>query len=103
MCRILYLIILYSFLAHIDKGLAQNFNTKNKKAVLDTISIYLCETQIITTSNQTVYKVDGKEVSKQEFELISRSQQDKKKCNPCYLKSLDKNGTVISEGTYYYN
>lgn len=73
---------------------------KNFKS--DTVSTYKCSYQRIQNDSQISYKINGNSVDKDEFEKRTKSLAELKNCQPCYLRELDLNETLLASGPYYY-
>lgn len=68
----------------------------------DTISSYICTTRFVRNGSVKTYSVDGKSVSKAEFQRVMKQVEEKKKCNPCYLKQYTTDDKIHSSGMFYY-
>lgn len=70
--------------------------------VYDTVKVYKCSYSIIQDGDSTYYKIDGKLVTKKECEKVLKGFREKKKCNPCFLKQMNLDGSPESQGVFYY-
>ena len=70
--------------------------------VYDTVQVYKCTYSIIREGSETTYKIDDKVVTKEEAEKVLKGMREQKKCNPCVMKRLYLDGTLESQGVFYY-
>jgi len=47
------------------------------------------------------YNINNASVTKEEFTAFTLQIEAKRKCDPCFLRNLDSNGNLLSEGLYY--
>lgn len=70
--------------------------------VCDTVQVYKCSYSIIHDGDAIFYKIDGKAATKEEYEKVLKGFREQKKCNPCVLKKLNLDGSLESQGVFYY-
>ena len=71
--------------------------------IQDTVCIYECNISHIRSGNSVTYKIDKKEVTKEEFQRVTKGFKAREKCNPCYLKIFDLGENLLSMGLFFYS
>lgn len=89
----LFLIILPSL------ALAQKPGDNTKH--YDTVTVFNCSYSIIHDGDSVYYKINGKNVAREDFENVARQQKAQKKCKPCVLKLVNLDGSLDSQGIFY--
>jgi len=75
----------------------------NAQTAVDTIKLYDCEYSRITDDGHTEYTVDNKKATKEEYMRILKTNQNDKRCAPCYALVYTASDMKISEGLFYYH
>jgi hypothetical protein len=71
---------------------------------IDTVVAYQVNLSITRIGDSTTYKINGEQVSTEEYWKYGRGIQDKReKCHPCHLRTLTTSGIAVGEGLFYYN
>jgi hypothetical protein len=73
-----------------DSTVYKNLKVRKEYAV----SLYSYESD----SGESIYEVNGKQVSKSTFRKYDRGSDDIDKCCPCILRSFDENDALVREG-----
>lgn len=68
---------------------------------VDTFRIYDVSIEVYRKGNNEVFKIDDKEVTKEQFYFVKNINSKIKLCTPCYAIMLDADSFIKSEGLYY--
>jgi hypothetical protein len=70
---------------------------------IDTLSICSCSYGVKAENGNVTYNINSESVTEEEYSEFIVLIEAKKKCAPCFLRNLDSDGNLLSEGLYYGN
>lgn len=82
-------------------GTAQKENTSATYKNLPVKKFYSAFTETATANGKTIYKANGKEITKAQYDVMNASRSAIAECTPCMLETYDENGKLSTKAVQY--
>ena len=75
---------------------------QHETIMVDTVEVYRVESTLVVGAGPTLYLVDGKSVTKAEYERVTVGILRSEGCSPCFLRLLTLEDVLLETGLYYH-
>lgn len=82
-------------------GMAQKENASATYKNLPVKKFYTAFTETANVNGKTIYKANGKEITKAQFDVMNASRSAIAECTPCMLETYDENGKLSTKAVQY--
>lgn len=82
-------------------GMAQKENASATYKNLPVKKFYSAFTETATVNGKTIYKANGKEITKAQYDAMNASRSAIAECTPCMLETYDENGKLSTKAVQY--
>lgn len=82
-------------------GMAQKENASATYKNLPVKKFYSAFTETATVNGKTIYKANGKEITKAQYDVMNASRSAIAECTPCMLETYDENGKLSTKAVQY--
>ena len=95
------ILVAFCLLFSFTSAFSQADTIKTSYKDLQVKKFYSIMTESLSVNGKTVYKANGKEVTKEKYDLYNNSRNAMQECTPCILETYDENAKLQSKAVQY--
>lgn len=95
------ILVAFCLLFSFTSAFSQADTIKTSYKDLQVKKFYSIMTESLSVNGKTVYKANGKEVTKDKYDLYNNSRNAMQECTPCILETYDENAKLQSKAVQY--